>query len=184
MELPCAGLHQPCAPFLDRLGHLPGPQRGALGAAFGPRDGEAPDRFLVGLAVLTLLSGVAGEQPLVCAVDGAQWLDRASAQALAFVARHLGGEAAWLTSTVTHWGYGSACGAVYGVLAGSLRRPHVLYGLPFGAAVWASGYLVLPEAGLYKPIWEYDSATLARGLSAHLGYGVGTAAAFSLLVSI
>jgi hypothetical protein len=66
---------------------------------------------------------------------------------------------------VNFGGYGSAA-AAYGVLAGSLRRPHALYGLPFGAAVWASGYVVLPEAGLYKPIWEYDAKTLARDLTA------------------
>jgi hypothetical protein len=59
---------------------------------------------------------------------------------------------AWLTSTVAHWAYGSSAAALYGILAGSLRRPHALYGVPFGAAVWASGYVVLPEAGLYKAL--------------------------------
>ena len=89
MELPFAGLHQLCAPMLHRLGRLPGPQGDALGAAFGLRDGDAPDRFLVGLAVLSLLSDVAEEHPLICVLDDAQWLDRASAQALAFVTRRL-----------------------------------------------------------------------------------------------
>jgi DNA-binding CsgD family transcriptional regulator len=89
MELPFAGLHQLCAPMLHRLGRLPGPQRDALGAAFGLREGDAPDRFLLGLAVLSLLSDVAEEHPLICVVDDAQWLDRASAQALAFVTRRL-----------------------------------------------------------------------------------------------
>jgi AAA ATPase domain len=89
MELAFAGLHQLCAPLLDRLGRLPGPQQDALGVAFGLRAGGAPDRFLVGLAVLTLLSEAAGERPLLCLVDDAQWLDRASAQVLAFVARRL-----------------------------------------------------------------------------------------------
>jgi DNA-binding CsgD family transcriptional regulator len=89
MELAFAGVHQPCAPLLDRLARLPGPQRGALGIAFGLRAGGAPDRFLVGLAVLTLLSEAAGERPLLCLVDDAQWLDRASAQVLGFVARRL-----------------------------------------------------------------------------------------------
>jgi DNA-binding CsgD family transcriptional regulator len=89
MELPFAGLHQLCAPMLDRLGALPDPQRAALATAFGMSPGDAPDRFLVGLAVLSLLSEVAEERPLVCVVDDAQWLDRASAQALAFVARRL-----------------------------------------------------------------------------------------------
>ena len=88
-ELPFAGLHQLCAPFLDRLGRLPGPQRDALGAAFSLRDGNPPDRFVAGLAVLSLLCEVAGNRPLVCVVDDAQWLDRPSAQALGFVANHL-----------------------------------------------------------------------------------------------
>src|SRR5215218_4181460 len=89
MELPFAGLHALCAPMLDRLAHLPGPQRDALGTAFGLSAGPPPDRFLVGLAVLTLLADAAEEQPLVCIVDDAHWLDRASAQTLAFVARRL-----------------------------------------------------------------------------------------------
>jgi len=62
--------------------------------------------------------------------------------------------------------------------------PSASYGLPFGALVWASGYAVLPETGLYKPIWEYDAKTLATDLSAHLAYGAGTGAAFSLLVKV
>ncbi len=89
MELPSAALQQLCAPLLDRLDRLPGPQQDALAVAFGLRAGEAPDRFLVGLAVLSLFSDVAEEQPLLCVVDDAQWLDRASAQALVFVARRL-----------------------------------------------------------------------------------------------
>jgi DNA-binding CsgD family transcriptional regulator len=89
MELAFAGLQQLCAPMLDRLEGLPGPQRDALSVAFGLSAGAAPDRFLVGLAVLGLLSEVAEERPLVCVVDDAQWLDRASAHALEFVARRL-----------------------------------------------------------------------------------------------
>src|SRR3954466_5068889 len=89
MELPFAALQQLCGPMQDRLERLPGPQRDALGVAFGLSAGEAPDRFLVGLAMLSVLSEVAEEQPLLCVVDDAQWLDRASAQALAFVARRL-----------------------------------------------------------------------------------------------
>jgi DNA-binding CsgD family transcriptional regulator len=89
MELPFAGLHQLCAPMLGRLPALPDPQREALQVAFGLSRGGAPERFLVALAVLSLLSHVAEECPLVCLVDDAQWLDRASAQALAFAARRL-----------------------------------------------------------------------------------------------
>ena len=89
MELAFAALQQLCAPMLDRLDRLPVPQQQALGVAFGLRAGNAPDRFLVGLAVLSLFSEVAEEQPLVCVVDDAQWLDLASAQALVFVARRL-----------------------------------------------------------------------------------------------
>ena len=100
MELAYAGLQQLCAPFLDRLERLPAPQRDALGTAFGLRDGDAPNRFLVGLAVLSLLSDVAEDQSLVCIVDDAQWLDAASAQALAFVARRLGVESVGLVFAV------------------------------------------------------------------------------------
>jgi DNA-binding CsgD family transcriptional regulator len=89
MELAFAALQQLCAPLLDRLDRLPAPQRDALGVAFGLRAGDAPDRFLVGLAVLSLLAEVAEERPFLCVVDDAQWLDRASAQALVFVARRL-----------------------------------------------------------------------------------------------
>ncbi|HEV3291582.1 MAG TPA: AAA family ATPase, partial [Streptosporangiaceae bacterium] len=89
VELAFAGLHLLCAPLLDRLERLPGPQRDALGVAFGLRAGGAPDRFLVGLAVLTLLAEVAEDRPLLCMVDDAQWLDQASAQVLAFAARRL-----------------------------------------------------------------------------------------------
>src|SRR5580700_3651161 len=96
MELAFAGVHQLCAPLLGRLAVVPGPQREALATAFGMSAGPAPDRFLVGLAVLGLLSEVAGEQPVLCVVDDAQWLDRASAQVLAFVARRLGAESVGL----------------------------------------------------------------------------------------
>src|SRR5271169_246078 len=100
MELAFSGLDQLCAPMLDRVDRLPEPQRDALRTAFGLAGGAAPDRFLVGLAVLSLLSEVAGEEPLVCLVDDAQWLDQASAQALAFVARRLGAESVALIFAV------------------------------------------------------------------------------------
>ena len=89
MELAFAGLHQLLAPVLDRADALAVPQRDALKTAFGVSTGPVPDHFLVGLAVLGLLSEVAGERPLVCVVDDEQWLDRASVQALGFAARRL-----------------------------------------------------------------------------------------------
>ena len=89
MELAFAGLHQFCAPMLDLLDRIPTPQGDALAKAFGLSTGDPPDRFLVGLAVLSLIAEAAEEQPLVCIVDDAQWLDRVSAQTLAFVARRL-----------------------------------------------------------------------------------------------
>jgi DNA-binding CsgD family transcriptional regulator len=89
MELPFAGLHQLCAPMLDRLATLPDPQQRALKVALGLASGDAPDRFLVALGALTLLSEVAEEQPLLCFVDDVQWLDDASLQVLGFVARRL-----------------------------------------------------------------------------------------------
>jgi DNA-binding CsgD family transcriptional regulator len=89
MEVAFAGLHQLCAPLLDRLDALPTPQCDALAVTFGLREGSAPDRFFVGLAVLGLLSEAAEERPLLCVIDDAQWLDKASAQTMAFVARRL-----------------------------------------------------------------------------------------------
>ncbi|MDA0160794.1 AAA family ATPase [Solirubrobacter ginsenosidimutans] len=89
MELAFAGLHQLCAPMLDDVARLPRPQQHALRVAFGLQDGEAPDRFLVGLAVLNLLAEVAETQPLVCLIDDVQWIDEVSAQLLQFVARRL-----------------------------------------------------------------------------------------------
>jgi len=88
-ELPFAGLQQLCSPVMSHAQGLPALQREALEIVSGLTNGEAPDRFLVGLAVLGLLSGLGSEQPLVCFVDDAQWLDRASAETLAFVARRL-----------------------------------------------------------------------------------------------
>jgi len=101
-----------------------------------------------------------------------------------FTGRQLPDRWAWLTSTVMHWAYGSAAAVWYGIVAGSLRRPNALYGLPFGAGVWAVGYIVLPEAGLYQPIWKYDAKTLAGDLGGHLAYGAGTGVTFWLLAKI
>jgi DNA-binding CsgD family transcriptional regulator len=89
IELPYAGLHQLCSPMLSRLESVPRPQRLALSVAFGLSDGDAPDRFLVGLATLSLLAQEAENRPLMCVIDDAQWLDDASAQVLGFVARRL-----------------------------------------------------------------------------------------------
>ena len=89
-----------------------------------------------------------------------------------------------LLNNATHWGFGLAAGAAYGLLIGSRRRTKVWYGLPFGAAVWASGYVVLPQLGVYKPIWKYDLETLAKDLSAHLVFGTATAAAYSILTNL
>jgi len=89
MEMAYSGVHQLCTPLLDRLEEMPAPQRHALATVFGQTTGPAPDRFLVGLGTLTLLALIADEQPLVCIVDDAQWLDQASAQILGFVGRRI-----------------------------------------------------------------------------------------------
>jgi DNA-binding CsgD family transcriptional regulator/tetratricopeptide (TPR) repeat protein len=139
MELPFAGLHALCAPMLGGLRQLPGPQRDALSTAFGLATGPAPDRFMVGLAVLGLLADFAEGQPLLCIVDDAQWLDRVSAQTLAFVARRLLAE---------------RVGLVFGV------RPagddHVLSGLPelVVEGIGALDARVLLEATVHGPLDE------------------------------
>jgi hypothetical protein len=86
-----------------------------------------------------------------------------------------------LVNNVMHWGYGIANGVPFGLVAGSLPAPRIRYGVPFGAAVWAGDYVILPAAGLYEPIWKYDVKTLADDLSAHLVYGLAAAAALRLL---
>ena len=88
-----------------------------------------------------------------------------------------------LVNNVTHWAYGLLNGVLYGIVAGSLPKQRVNYGLPFGASVWAGDYLILPAAKLYKPIREYDRKTLAKDLTGHLVYGLATAAAMRLLSS-
>ena len=101
-----------------------------------------------------------------------------------FTQRELPDSWAGPVSTVMHWSYGSGWGALYGILAGSVRRPNPLSGVPFGAAVWGSDYVTLPVAGLYQPIWEYDAKTLAGDLAAHLAYGTGTAVTFWLFANL
>jgi len=100
MELPFAGLQQLFGSMLGSLDRLPGPQREAVEVAFGLRSGPTPDRFEVGLAILGLLAEVAEQEPLVCVVDDAQWLDQASARTLAFVARRLMAESVALVLAV------------------------------------------------------------------------------------
>src|SRR3954452_22758975 len=100
MELPFAGLHRLCAAMLDHLDALPEPQQNAMRVSFGLASGDAPDRFLVGLAALTLFAEAAGEQPLLCLVDDAQWLDAATSQVLGFIARRLLADSVALVFTV------------------------------------------------------------------------------------
>jgi len=90
-------------------------------------------------------------------------------------------ESARLVNNVVHWAYGLGWGAVYGIVAGSLREPRAAHGVLFGTGVFAGDYVVLPLAKLYKPLLEYDPRTVWEDYSAHLVFGVGTAAAFRLL---
>ncbi|MFC8419309.1 AAA family ATPase [Streptomyces sp. NPDC057236] len=120
-ELAFGGLHQLCVPFLDRIGLLPAPQRDALATAFGLSTGAVPDRFLVGLAVLGLLTDVAAREPLLCFVDDAQWLDEMSSQTLAFVARRLRTERIGLVLAVRE----------PSVASGLAELPHLVVG-PLG----------------------------------------------------
>ena len=101
-----AALHQLCAPLLNRLDRLPAPQRTALGTAFGLAEGHPPDRLFLGLAVLRLLSEAAEEEPLICLIDDAQWLDQASSEALSFVARRLVAEPVGLVFAARELGAG------------------------------------------------------------------------------
>ncbi|HZD73189.1 MAG TPA: DUF1440 domain-containing protein [Actinomycetota bacterium] len=95
--------------------------------------------------------------------------------------RELKPRSARLVTNLVHWGYGIAWGAAFGIAAGSIRRVRTTDGLLFGPIVWSTAYLVLPQTGIYKPIQEYDARTLWQDASAHLAFGVGTAAAFKLL---
>jgi hypothetical protein len=128
MELPCAAVQQLCAPFLALMEHLPQPQHEALGVAFGLSTGPAPNPFLVGLAVLGLLAEAAEEQPLVCVVDDAQWLDSASARGLAFVARRLLAEKIALVFATREMG---------GALAGLPELRVEPLGRPMRARCWS-----------------------------------------------
>jgi len=96
-----------------------------------------------------------------------------------FVQKELDGRHARLVTNIVHWGTGLAWGALYGVLAGSLPLRTLVAGLPFGAGVWATSYVALAPAGVYKPMREYDRSTLWNDLSAHLVFGAATAATFA-----
>jgi DNA-binding CsgD family transcriptional regulator len=124
MELAFAGLHSLCAPLLGRLEQLPEPQREALSTAFGMSAGPPPERFLVGLAVLSLLAEAAEEQPLICIIDDAQWLDRVSSQTLAFVARRLLAERVGLVFAVREQGDKEVLTGLPELVIGGLAAEH------------------------------------------------------------
>jgi DNA-binding CsgD family transcriptional regulator len=151
MGLGFAGLHQLLVPFLGGLDGLPGPQRLALGSAFGLVGGPVPDRFLVGLAALTLLTDAAAGWPVLCVVDDAQWLDQASVEVLGFVARRLYADRVGMVFTVRE-GEGQAA-----VLAGLPEL--VLEGLPAGAA----GELLAASVGV--PVDGRVSAQVVAGVA-------------------
>lgn len=97
--------------------------------------------------------------------------------------RELPDSRAALVNNITHWAFGILNGAAYGVVAGSAPKPRAWYGAIFGAGVWGSGYVVLPAAKLYSPIWKYNYKVLGKDLSAHLVYGLSTATAFKLAIA-
>jgi len=161
---------------------------GALGAAAGAIGTLAFDRFLYrryrreggdsGFTDWETSAGVRSwEDAPAPAKVGKRFLE-------AVLGRELPAESARPVNNVTHWTYGVQAGAFYGLLVGSRRSPKLWYGIPFGAGVWASGYVVLPVLGVYRPIWEYDRETLQKDLTGHLVYGLTTAAAFRLLSPI
>ena len=123
MELPFAGIHQLCAPVIDRLDALPQPQQDALRVALGLASGQVPDPFLVGLAVLGLLSAVAEERPLLCLVEDAQWLDAASSQVLGFVARRVVAESVAIVVAVRDLASGNAFDGLPELALDGLREP-------------------------------------------------------------
>jgi hypothetical protein len=101
-----------------------------------------------------------------------------------FLQRDLPDEWARATNNVVHWAYGTGWGAQYGIVAGSVRRTPWWSGLAFASVVWLSGYVVLPLAKVYRPLWEYDAKTLSKDFSAHVAYGNGTANAFAVLARL
>jgi hypothetical protein len=98
-----------------------------------------------------------------------------------FLQRELPAERAALVNNIVHWVYGVTWASLYGIVAGTVGPRKVHLGLPFGAGVWTSSYVLLPLARLYKPMWEYELKVLGKDLSAHLVYGLGTSATFAAL---
>jgi hypothetical protein len=182
MELDYAGLHQLCAPMLDRLVRLPVPQRDALATVFGRSASAAPGRFLVGLATLTLFAEVAEQQPLACIVDDAQWLDQASAQILGFVARRLLAERVAVVCA-------ARTGAGDDVLAGlpealRLSPGDTMLGVACGrgAAAWRSPPAPGPGwcGWTSRPRWCGRPASPHGGWAAPGGFRLGNLAATGL----
>lgn len=133
-------------------------------------------------------AGGGEQQPLAWEFGGPSKWDSVAAPAQigrrlyeAFLQRPLDARWARLTNNVMHWGYAVAWGSAFGVVAGSLPRGRFRYGPMFGATVWASSYVTLPLAGLYKPIWQYGVGELAPDLTAHLIYGTVTNSVFRLM---
>jgi hypothetical protein len=163
------------------MGMLASIIRGASASAIGTlamdtllyrryRNGGGESAFLAWESSAGLKSWEGAPAP---ALVGKQLLERVTT-------REVPPRCARILNNVMHWGLGLTTGAGYGLIAGS-RKPNLWYGLPFGAAVWAGGYAVLPRLGVYKPIWKYDLETLEQDLSAHLVFGAVTGVAFWLL---
>ena len=177
MELAYSGLHQLCAPLLDHLDELPPPQRDALATVFGLSTGPAPDRFLVGLAALTLVAQAAERQPLACIIDDAQWLDGASAQLLGFVARRLLAErVALVCAARTGIGDGVLAGLpaleIHGLSDGD-ARPLLLGNVhgPLDAAV--TEQIIAESHGNPLALLELPRTWQAAGLAGGFGLPAG-----------
>jgi DNA-binding CsgD family transcriptional regulator len=178
MELAYAALHRLCAPLFDRAGQIPAPQRDALQTTFGLREGPAPDLFLVGLATLSLLSEAAQERPVLCAIDDAQWLDRASAQVLAFVARRLVAESVVILAATreTAGKYGRLPELVVNGLRDADARALLASAIPGRLDERVADQLLMEAGGNPLALLE-----LPRGLSpAQLAGGFGLPRALSL----
>jgi hypothetical protein len=156
--------------------------RGAVAGAVGTL---AMDAFLYA----RYRQGGGDQQPLAWEFTGPSTWEDVSAPAHVgrrlyegFLQRPLDAHFARLTNNVMHWGYGIAWGTALGVVAGSVPKRRILFGPAFGASVWASSYVTLPLAGLYKPIWRYSPAELAPDLAAHLIFGTATEGLLRILL--